>query len=136
MLFFGLNDDPEEDWAKSEEKIINLCSNKLNLSKNSTHFERVHRLGKFIEGKNRPIIAKFAFFKDKQEILSSARKLKGTGISISEDFSFATRQIRKKLYDFAKAQKTKFYLAVDTLRIDKKTYVVDSVTNEVVLSTR
>lgn len=136
MLFFGLDDDPEEDWAKSEEKIINLCSNKLQLSKTSRHFERVHRLGKYTEGKNRPIIAKFALFKDKQEVLSSARKLKGTGLSISEDFSFTTRQIRKKLYDFAKAQNTKFYLAVDTLRMDKKTYVVDSITNQVVLSTR
>lgn len=37
LLFFGLDDDPEEDWAKSEEKIINLCSNKLELSKTSTH---------------------------------------------------------------------------------------------------
>lgn len=136
MLFFGLDDDPEEDWAKSEEKIINLCSNKLELRKTSTHFERVHRLGKYTQGKNRPIIAKFAFFKDKQEVLSSARKLKGTGLSISEDFSFTTRQIRKKLYDFAKAQNTRFYLAVDTLHMDKKTYVVDSITNKVVLSTR
>lgn len=96
----------------------------------------MQRLGRYKEGSNRPVIAKFTFFKDKQDVLSSARKLKATTFSISEDFSLATRQKRKKLYDFAKTQNVKFYLAVDSLRIDKKTYVIDSATNEVVLSTR
>ncbi|KAH9373502.1 hypothetical protein HPB48_003454 [Haemaphysalis longicornis] len=136
LLFFGIADDSEEDWAKSEEKVINFCSQKLGLQKTGAQFDRVHRLGRYKEGSNRPVIAKFTFFKDKQEVLSSARKLKGTTFSISEDFSLATRQKRKKLYDFAKTQNVKFYLAVDSLRIDKKTCVIDSATNEVVLSTR
>lgn len=96
----------------------------------------MHRLGKYAEGKNRPIIAKLTFFKDKQNILSSARKLKGTQQSIGEDFSPATRQIRKKLLDFAKPLHVPFKLAVDRLLIDKKTYIYDSTTNAVVLSKR
>ncbi|KAH9365634.1 hypothetical protein HPB48_008372 [Haemaphysalis longicornis] len=58
LLFFGIEDDQKEKWAASELKVIKFCSEKLQISTNSAQFERVHRLGKYVEGKNRPIIAK------------------------------------------------------------------------------
>lgn len=136
LLFFGIEDSEPEDWAQFEEKIINFCSERLDITTTSAQFERVHRLGRFTEGKNRPIIAKLTFFKDKQQILSSARKLKGSTFSIGEDFSPATRQARRKLVSFAKAQNKAFKVSVDRLHIDKKTYVYDINTDAVVLSSR
>lgn len=115
MLFFGFEDDEKEDWAASEQKIIAFCSEKLKISASSTKFERVHRLGKFTAEKNRPIIAKFTSFKDKNNVLGAAHKLKGTDISIGEDFSFSTRLARRKLISFARELDKPFKLTIDKL---------------------
>lgn len=136
LLFFGIEDSETEEWAEAEEKTINFSSERLEITTTSSQFERVHRLGKFTERKNRPITAKLTFFKDKQQILSSARKLKGTTLSIGEDFSPATRQARRKLVGIAKAQNKAFKVSVDRLHMDKKTNVYDSNTDAVVLSSR
>ncbi|XP_075740056.1 uncharacterized protein LOC142786315 [Rhipicephalus microplus] len=124
LLFFGIEDDPKEGWAASEKRIIEFCSEKFNISLTGAQFERVHRLGKFRDSKQRPIIAKLTFFKDKQQILASAPKLKGSKYSIGEDFSLATRQARKSLIEFAKTQRKPFKLSVDRLRMDGKTYIL------------
>lgn len=136
LLFFGIEDDGKEDWAASEQKIIAFCSEKLKIPTSSEQFERVHRLGKYTENKSRPIIAKFSSFKDKDNILSSARKLKGTNFSIGEDFSFSTRLARRKLIAFARELNKPFKLVVDKLHIDKKTYLYDTTTETVVLLDR
>ncbi|KAH9378549.1 hypothetical protein HPB48_021440 [Haemaphysalis longicornis] len=63
LLFFGIEDDQKEKWAASELKVIKFCSEKLQISTNSAQFERVHRLGKYVEGKSRPIFPKRTFLK-------------------------------------------------------------------------
>lgn len=136
LLFFGIEDDEKEDWAGSEEKIISFCSEKLQIPTTSAKLERVHRLGKFTAEKNRPIIAKFTSFKDKDNILSRANKLKGTDYAIGEDFSFSTRLARRKLVSFARNLDKPFKLTVDKLHIDKKTYIYDNATDTVVLCKR
>lgn len=136
LLFYGIDDDESEDWAASEETIIKLCTDKLEVPSTSNQFERVHRLGRYSPGKKRPIIAKFTFYKDKQKVLASAFKLKGSTVSIGEDFSPPTRLARRKLVEFAKIQKQKFNLSVDRLRMGKETYVYNPDSNTVELSTR
>lgn len=136
LLFFGIEDKKEEEWAAAEQKVIAFCSEKLELTTTSSQFERVHRLGKFTEGKNRPIIAKLTFYKDKEQILSCARKLKGTTYSIGEDFSPATRQARRKLVTFAKSQNKAFKISVDRLHINKQVYIYDVASDDVVLTNR
>lgn len=132
LLFFGISDEDKESWATTEGKVIALCTDKLETTTTSSQFERVHRLGKFASNKCRPIIAKFTFFKDKQEILTRAHKLKNSGISIREDFSLATRQARRKLLQFARERNCPYKLNVDKLRIDNITYTYDSVSDSVV----
>ncbi|KAH9378607.1 hypothetical protein HPB48_018319 [Haemaphysalis longicornis] len=66
LLFFGLEDDPKEDWTAPEKNGVKLCSDKLEIQINSSQFERVNRLGKYQEGEIRFVIAKLTFFKDKQ----------------------------------------------------------------------
>ena len=41
------------------------------------------------------------------KVLSACRKLKGTGISIGEDFSPRVRDVRKKLWPFVKEKRSK-----------------------------
>lgn len=134
LLFFGIGDEQGENWAASEQKIIKFCSDQLGLLMANAQFERVHRLGRFSSEKRRPIIARLALFKDKQNILALAHKLKGTEYSICEDFSLSTRQARKKLIEFAKTRKQPFKLTFDKVRINDTTYVYDRATDTVVLS--
>lgn len=136
LLFFGIEDDENEDWNASEQKVIKFCSEKLQKNTSAAQFERVHRLGRFTVGKYRPIIAKFAFFKDKQSVLASAHKLKGSTFSVREDFSLPTLQARRKLIEFAKSENKPYKLVFDRLRMGDKTYIYDSATHAVKLSAR
>ena len=59
--------------------------------------ERAHRVGKKrSSGKPRPIV-KFSSSKDCGKVLKSRRLLKGTGISIREDFSDKIANKKRKL---------------------------------------
>lgn len=132
LLFFGVADNTNETWAQSESSVINLCSTNLQIDVVPRDIERAHRLGKFVAGKNRPIIVKFSHFKVKDAILSSAKFLKGTDFSISEDYSPNTRSARKSLLQFAKSQKKSFKLRYDKLVIGDTTYVFDHSSNSVI----
>ena len=58
--------------------------------------KRAHRVGEKSNDKERAIVVQFSFYKDKINILRNCKKLKGTKISIFEDFSQETMQIRKE----------------------------------------
>ena len=58
--------------------------------------ERAHRVGEKSNDKEREIVVQFLFYKDKINILRNCKKLKGTKISIFENFSQETMQIRKE----------------------------------------
>lgn len=50
LLFFGLEDEAEENWAASEEKVIKFCSEKLGIEMSTAQFERVHSMRKTRKG--------------------------------------------------------------------------------------
>ena len=54
-------------------------------------------MGKGKAGKKRTVMIKLLRYKDKFDILKNAKKLKGTGYHINEDFSNETMTIRKEL---------------------------------------
>lgn len=127
LLFFGIQDAHDETWDQSESCIISLCSDKLQISISKQDIERAHRLGRFQDGKHRPIIVKFARFKDKCSILSAGPKLKGSSISIREDFSARVRLARKKLYAYAKQNNSdSFKIRFDKLQMDEKQFYYDA----------
>lgn len=75
-------------------------------------------------------------YRDKTQILSNCYKLKGSSFSIGEDFSWRVRNIRKKLWNYAKARKEsgdKVSLSYDKLRINDDLYRWDDETNDVAL---
>ena len=76
-------------WEQTEEILKNLFKEKLQLENISV--ERTHRVGNKEKNNKRTIV-----FKDKIKIISEARKLKGTNISINEDYSKETLEIRKE----------------------------------------
>ena len=58
--------------------------------------ERAYLPGKKSDNKKKAIVVQFLFYKDKTNILRNCKKLKGTKITIFEDLSQETIQIRKE----------------------------------------
>ena len=93
-------DEKGENWDKSEAKVLS----KLGLDDTNMEIERALRIGQYQEGgRRRKITVKLQRFKDKQCILSSAKKLKGTNIYINKDFSETVKLRRKELLPKLKA---------------------------------
>lgn len=94
---------------------------------------RVHRIGTLSASKPRPIIMKFGSFKTRDKVLSARAKLKESGISVSEDFSLATREARKKLSEFAKGLpgSPKYKLRYTKLYVNEQCYLYDPLTDTV-----
>lgn len=131
LLFFGIGDTSAESWNDSEEKIKAFCSSKLNVNIEPRSVERAHRLGRFATGKTRPIIVKLCNYKDKEKILASGPKLKGTTYAIREDFSATVRLARRKLLQHARQIGTPFRLRFDKMIIDNSCYTYDPLDDSV-----
>lgn len=89
--------------------------------------DRSHRLGRKTTParKPRPIVAKFNYFQHREQVRLNAKKLKGTGIGISEQFPEEIAQVRKNLYPElkkAKAQGRKAKMIRDKLIIDGQVF--------------
>uniref|UniRef100_A0A147BSL7 Putative tick transposon n=1 Tax=Ixodes ricinus TaxID=34613 RepID=A0A147BSL7_IXORI len=132
LLFFGCPDTLNETWSQSEETVLAFCSEKLGIQLDPSNLERSHRLGKFQGDKNRPIIVKFSRFKDKESILASGFKLKGSDFAVREDFSASVRQSRAKLFEYGKSLNVSFKVRFDKLHIGNKRYFFDQVSQSVV----
>lgn len=126
LLFRGFPDSPET-WAESEARVIDALAGVLE-SPLDNAVERAHRLGRFVPNKTRPIMVKFSNDKIKEAVLFRRSRLKEKGITVSEDFSPATRIIRSKLIAFAKKQPGAplFQLRYKKLLINKKEYVYNA----------
>ncbi|XP_064472409.1 uncharacterized protein LOC135386428 [Ornithodoros turicata] len=122
LIFYGITDIAGESWAQSEAKVIELCSEKLNVSVSHDEIERAHRLGRHRPERHRPIIVKLKFYKRKEEILSLGHRLKQSGYSIIGDYSLRVRKARSQLLAFAKSIALPFKLKYDKLLVDNKCY--------------
>lgn len=103
VIIKGLAEQECESWSDSERIAKTFLSTNLHVSVGK--IERAHRLGVKKAGFNRPIVVKFLNFKNKDEIIRNAYKLKDSalrGVWIEEDFSPNIQLIRKKLRDLAK----------------------------------
>lgn len=97
-LIDGIAEEKGETISGLEMKIQQMLLNNLGLDSSTIEMERVHRIGQFHEGrKPRKIVVKLLRFKDRQRILFSTKKLKGTNIYINEDFSDLVQQRRREL---------------------------------------
>ena len=115
IVVFGIPETPSDSNPENSELLITQLFKKHGLidkDHDMDHdpvFHRVHRLGMKKEdtAKPRPIICKCVYFKDREMFLHSYGKLKGTTISIAEDFSKPTLAVRRQLVQHAKMAKDK-----------------------------
>ena len=117
LVFYGIKEPQNKKEHEDCEKILLDILMEHNLVPCDTHtdmnththnlFDRVHRLGRHNEDqtKPRPMIARFTFYKDKEDVFKQGFKLKNTQVNMSEDFSKATLNVRSQLVMKAKLAK-------------------------------
>ena len=107
LRFSGIEEEPNETWEQSEEKVKQLLKDKLEIE--GVKIERAHRSG--IEryenderNTKRTIIVKFLNYKEKQKIIDAfhKKKLWEKKIYVNEDFSKRTVEKRRELFRKAK----------------------------------
>lgn len=129
LVVFGIPEEPNESEAVLRNKVITeVFERKLEVK--CVSIGRIHRLGKPSE--MRPIILYFQDFTEKEAVLSNAKKLKGTSISVQNDYCAETLRKRKLLWDSAKQDKDtgkKVWLVHDKISIDKQLYYWDNTSN-------
>lgn len=97
LIIFGIPENTREAPDSLAESVVDdLFRNKLGLQVQSV--ERIHRLGTRKSDRPRPTILKLFDHREKIMVLKNCFKLKGSSVSIS-DFSAATRQLRKHLWN-------------------------------------
>ena len=109
----GIKENDYETWEETENKVQEIFKEKLHLDHN-IEIERAHRMKRRPNNNNqnddkppRPktVILKLLRYKDKEIILKNAKKLKGTGLFINEDFSDETNVIRMNLKEKMKKER-------------------------------
>ena len=109
LIFKGFTEETGRETNEDcEKKLRNLIVEKSMLNgKALISFDRVHRLGRKKNDArgSRPIICKVTSYKDKETILKNAAKLRGSRISMCEDYSQQTQEINNQLFSACKAAK-------------------------------
>ena len=96
LLFFNIQESQDEDCAAI---VKNFCKEKLHIENAETiRLDRAHRIGKKQPNKTRPIVVKFNFHQDKENVRKQAKQLKGTNFGISEQFPREINEKRKILF--------------------------------------
>lgn len=95
IRIFGLHDDEKEKVENTCEKVCDLLKTKLEMEIANSDIDIAHRLGRFNNKKNRPVIVKFMCRRKKMECIANRYKLKGTRTVIKDDLT----QINQNVLD-------------------------------------
>ena len=98
LIFYNIK---ENDGENTTEVIHSLLESHFGIENaKAVKIDRSHRMGRKLQHARKPraIIAKLNYFQDKQKVLTNAKKLKGTGIAVSEQFPEEIMIARKRLY--------------------------------------
>jgi hypothetical protein len=100
LRVYGVPEGRSED---TNEIVIKLVKEKLNVQITRQDVDRSHRLGKPpIDGKKnspRPIIVRFTSYAARSSVFKEKRRLKGSGVTIREDLTPKRREVLRKAVD-------------------------------------
>ena len=95
LLIHGLTETKTED---TDEMVLDVINNKLNIEMCQTNIDRSHRLGKR-KGpgqKPRAVVVKFTRYNDRHHVFRNKKLLKGTSISVTESLTLKRMAHLKK----------------------------------------
>lgn len=86
---FGIQGDRKEETpAECEKKILHMIQNVLGLRDiDSAKISTLHRVGRVTTNKPRPVIIKFVSRKDRDQVIKTRNRLKGSNVVITEDLT-------------------------------------------------
>lgn len=128
LVFFNIPEKQNEKPEDTEQILYEFIEHDMKVDSELTKsisFERVHRSGPVDRQKNRKIVAKFSFHKEREIVRSHSKNLKGTNFFVREQFPTEVIEARKKLYPaFQQAKKNnqRANLVVNKLYIDGKEF--------------
>ena len=136
LIFEGIAENhTKETWADCQKAIHEQLEKNLGITAaKDIRFERVHRLGPYKPDNVRGIIAKFAFYQDRELVWKKRFSLKGTNIWISEDYPAEIQAIRRRLFPIMRAAQSeakesgitrKVSLSFDKLVLDGKVFTIN-----------
>ena len=133
LIFYGFEEDKEETDKDCVDKVLKLVDEQLKIP-HAKHIpiHRAHRMGRYQRNKTRPIVAKFAFYPNREDIRKAAKNLEGTQYSIGQQFPKEIQERRRQLVPLLKEAKSKgqkAHIAVDKLYIDGKLHKADQKSN-------
>ncbi|XP_075732745.1 uncharacterized protein LOC119162123 [Rhipicephalus microplus] len=132
LLVFGLAEKSIESESDLMVSVVDkIFKEKLDVEVKT--IERIHRMGKVQPGKVRPVIMRLYDYREKERVMKNCPRLKGSSISISNDYASETVEVRRKLWQSAAAERDsglKISLNHDKLKINNKLYTWDQNKNE------
>lgn len=90
---FGIAEQAGENL---EERVLSVINKNLKINMTNDKIDRIHRIGKKINNKTRPIIVKFTSYRYKSEVYKNKKLLKGTKTTIREDLTTSRLQELKQ----------------------------------------
>ena len=137
LIFFNFK-EAGPNSSENCEDMVESCLKSLNIfGHEDIWIDRAHRLGKRRQEHNikpRPIIVKFAYYKQKEKIINSGKKFRDCPINVSEDFSKETLQIHSQLYKHGKEAKESKYVddtkAIKYFKVTYRRLIVTYTTNK------
>lgn len=121
IVIFGI---PDEQDTNIRGELHKLFKEQLEVEVFEEDIDNLYRVGAVRTDKPRPVILEFVRNTVKQQIFSNVRKLKGSGISISNDLTPEKRNQQRVLLKHLKAARLKNYNA----KILKDKLIVDGIT--------
>ncbi|XP_039290960.1 uncharacterized protein LOC120352785 [Nilaparvata lugens] len=110
IVIHGLKNDNTSDL---KSLVIELIRGKLDVRIENWEVDFVRRIGKNEDNTARPIVLALTTLSKKTEVLKNSKKLKGSNISVSEDYPEDVQQIRKSLRnDLVTARKEGKYAVI------------------------
>lgn len=128
LIIKGIVDEEKEEELITKEKVEAVLSKMGIKIEIESETEEIRRIGKYIEGRARPVIIKLMKFNKKIEILKNSNNLKGTEIWIDEDYPKEVQEERRQLIPImktAREQGQKAQLRYNKLIINNELYKKD-----------
>jgi hypothetical protein len=87
---------PEEVDEKTDDAVIKIASEMMELPLEDTDIDRSHRIGRPRNGKARPVVVKFARYNTRQKFMLKRTKLKGSKLGVQDLLTPFTQHLLQK----------------------------------------
>lgn len=111
IIIDGLDERMDETPEQTQHKVQSLFNEKLDINVQLENANRIGKTSPSSSSKPRLVIVRFNRVSERQSVMRSSSKLKGTNIFLNDDVSRATMVIRKEKMEELKTKRKQGYIA-------------------------